>query len=191
MLRGEIFMVLRFIILGLLKVEPMTGYDLKTFFNKSVNFFWSADLSQIYKELSKLMKQGLISCIIEKQEGRPDKKVYSITPEGEQEFGIWLRDFPQNLTPTTRNEFLVRIFFSNDLPKDELSFQFRKFIKEKEEELKVYKDIENNMETKIKEGAPSSQLFNQKLTLRRGITFAHSEISWATECLEEIEKLDR
>lgn len=44
-------------ILGLLNYMPMTGYDLKNFFDDSIDFFWSAQMSQIYRELKNLEKR--------------------------------------------------------------------------------------------------------------------------------------
>jgi len=183
-------LILSYIILGLLMSQPMTGYDLKSFFNKSINFFWSAKLSQIYRELSNLEKKGLIRHTIEHQEGRPDKKIYSVTKEGELLFLDWLKDFPQNLTPVSRNEFLVRIFFSYMIPNDELIFQFRRYIREKEEELKEYRGIEERMNNEMKKDNYNRELFNKRLTVRRGIHFAESEIKWAKECIEELRKFN-
>lgn len=181
--------MLKFIILGLLSFKPMTGYDLKTFFNRSINFFWSAELSQIYRELSKLEKFGYVHFRIEHQEGRPDKKIYSLTEDGEDIFIKWLKDFPQNLTPVSRNEFLVRIFFSSKISNEELLFQLKRFARQKEEELNTYKLIEEKMKAQMKESDYEKEIFHRKLTVRRGLIFAKAEIDWANECIEEIKKL--
>jgi len=178
-------MTLGFIIIGLLSIKPMTGYDLKTFFDRSINFFWSAELSQIYRELSKLEKQGYVSSKIEQQEGRPDKKIYTITEDGERAFLEWLRDFPGNLSPSPRNEFLVRIFFSSRIPGDELIYQLTKYIKHQQEELKTYRETEKQI-NELMEAGRNGELFYQKLTLRRGLFFVQSEIEWAKECIEEL-----
>lgn len=181
-------MILGYIILGLLCDKPMTGYDLKTFFNNSINFFWSAKLSQIYRELGKLEEQGYINHKIEKQEGRPDKKVYSITEEGKEAFNQWLYDFPENINNSSRNEFLVRIFFSSKLPNEELIFQLKKYIKRNEEELKIYKNIEEQLNIILTKEKCKPDVFNQKLTVRRGLYFTKAGIDWANECIEEIKK---
>ena len=43
-------------LLGLLNHRPMTGYDLKRIFDDPMEFFWVAQMSQIYRELNKLEK---------------------------------------------------------------------------------------------------------------------------------------
>lgn len=182
--------MLRFIILGLLSSKSMTGYDLKTFFKRSINFFWSAELSQIYRELSKLEKDGYISYKIEHQKGRPNKKIYSITGEGEEIFNEWLKGFPKKLTTVSRNEFLVRVFFSSKISDEELIFQLKRYIREQEEELKIYRGVEKRMKAQMEEGNYEREVFHKKFTVRRGIYFAQSEIAWANECIEEIKKLE-
>lgn len=58
-------------ILGLLTYQPMTGYDLKQVFDTSINHFWSAHQSQIYRELAALESKGQVTSQIEPQEGTP------------------------------------------------------------------------------------------------------------------------
>ena len=45
-------------ILGFLNYHPYTGYDLKKIFDSSVQHFWPADQSQIYRTLNRLTEQG-------------------------------------------------------------------------------------------------------------------------------------
>lgn len=182
-------MTLSFILLGLLIDRPMTGYDLKTFFNSSINFFWSAELSQIYRELSRLEKQGYLNSKVEQQEGRPNKKLYYITEAGKKAFLGWLEKFPERLGSESKNEFLVRLFFSSRLPDEDLVFHFRKYIKDMENELGIYRIIEERLNSRIAKDIGCREAFHQRLTVRRGIHYAQSEISWARECIEEITRL--
>lgn len=46
-------------VLGLLNYADMTGYEIREIFNKSLNFFWQAQSSQIYRELRTLEKKRL------------------------------------------------------------------------------------------------------------------------------------
>ena len=45
-------------ILGLLNYGDMTGYEIKDVFEHSLNFFWTAQTSQIYRELQTIEKKG-------------------------------------------------------------------------------------------------------------------------------------
>jgi PadR family transcriptional regulator, regulatory protein AphA len=108
-------MSLQHAILGILSVMPMTGYDLKTqAFDQSVAHFWQADQSQIYRTLSKMEADGWLTYELEVQDGRPNRKVYHLTPAGRAELARWLRT--EQPLPTNREAFLVQLFFGASLP---------------------------------------------------------------------------
>ena len=69
-------------ILGLLNYGNMTGYEIKTIFQQSLNYFWTVQTSQIYRELQSLEKVGWVTSTHVTQKGKPDKKVFSITNDG-------------------------------------------------------------------------------------------------------------
>ncbi|HEY9666329.1 MAG TPA: PadR family transcriptional regulator [Coleofasciculaceae cyanobacterium] len=104
-------------ILGLLQQEEMTGYDLKTScFDRCIAHLWPADQAQIYRTLDKLVEQGWITCTVEIQPNRPNRKVYSVTEAGKAELSRWLQ-CPQPL-PTVREPLLVQLFFAAQLPNE-------------------------------------------------------------------------
>jgi DNA-binding PadR family transcriptional regulator len=72
-------------ILGLLNYGEMTGYEIKEVFACSLNFFWTAQTSQIYRELQTIEKKHWAKSTLIMQEGKPDKKVFKITDEGKEE----------------------------------------------------------------------------------------------------------
>jgi DNA-binding PadR family transcriptional regulator len=78
-------MIQRLIILGILKKNPSTGYDIKKFIEKELGIFSNIDTHSIYYPLRKMEKEGLV----EKREIREahlKKYIYCITPKGEREF---------------------------------------------------------------------------------------------------------
>ena len=83
-------MSIDYAILGFLNYHPYSGYDLKKVFDTSVAHFWSADQSQIYRTLSRLMKQGFVEMEKVEQDDRPDRKVYHITETGHNALVNWL-----------------------------------------------------------------------------------------------------
>jgi DNA-binding PadR family transcriptional regulator len=103
-------MSLRHGILGLLAAKPMAGYDLMKIFNKSIRFFWSAQTSQIYRELDAMAAEGLIHDEEERQRGRLVKTIYAISPKGSDELARWLGDGAVEPS-SARNPFLLRLFF--------------------------------------------------------------------------------
>jgi DNA-binding PadR family transcriptional regulator len=100
---------LRYIMLGLLGARPMSGYDIKRAFDRSLATYWNAGNSQIYTTLKALAEQGLVSSELIRQEGRPNRRVYSLAPEGRKQLDAWLREpVPPRFT---KDEFLTRLFF--------------------------------------------------------------------------------
>jgi DNA-binding PadR family transcriptional regulator len=43
-----------YVVLGMLRHEPRSGYEIKTVVDKSTRFFWAASYGQIYPELKRL-----------------------------------------------------------------------------------------------------------------------------------------
>jgi PadR family transcriptional regulator AphA len=108
-------MSLAHVILGLLQQGEKTGYDLKTAdFDQAIAHLWCADQAQIYRTLDKLVDQGCITCTIEIQQDRPNRKVYRLTEAGQAELARWLQ-CSQPL-PTLREPLLVQLFFAAQLP---------------------------------------------------------------------------
>jgi PadR family transcriptional regulator, regulatory protein AphA len=103
------------VILGLLKYEPRTGYDVKRVTDVSTRFFWRASYGQIYPELRKLEAAGLVRSRDEPH-GRRIRRVYELTSEGERALSDWL-DSEDDLFEL-RDEGLLRLFFG-DLVSDE------------------------------------------------------------------------
>ena len=184
-------MSLRYGLLGLLKYQDMSGYDLAKAFDTSLQFMWNAKSSQIYRELSKLEEEGWVKSHVEEQERKFDKKVYAITGVGESEFNSWIQNFPNNLQSPIRDEFMLRIFFSEALEKENLVFELIRFKKQREEAL-----VEISMAQKIaKESAEQadalSAYYYWALTIKKGIKEIKAEIECAEETIEELKRESR
>lgn len=104
-------MSLRFALLGLLAVEPASGYDLKRAINRSTYFIWNATGPQIYNTLHTLREEGYLTSEALAQTGKPDKQIHTITTGGRAA----LKEFMSKpiRSSVTRDEVLLRIFFGN------------------------------------------------------------------------------
>jgi PadR family transcriptional regulator AphA len=83
-------MSLRTALLALLTVEPMTGYDLYKHFESSVGYVWHAPDSQIYPELRKMEKDGLLQGREVPWGQRGRKTEYHVTEAGITAFREWM-----------------------------------------------------------------------------------------------------
>lgn len=100
---------LRFIILGLLGARPMSGYDIKRAFDRSLATYWNAGNSQIYTTLKAMAARGLVDSELIYQEGRPNRRVYQLTAAGRTKLDRWLTEpVPARFT---KDEFLTKLFF--------------------------------------------------------------------------------
>ena len=99
------------VILGLLKIRPMTGYRLKQNIERSVGHFWTVSYGGLYPALARLADKGDIELVAEDHD-----KTYALTDRGRRSFRAWfVRSSPQ---PVMKDEFLLKLFFARD---DELA----------------------------------------------------------------------
>lgn len=106
-------------ILASLDLQPMTGYDLKKFFDQSVGHFWTTTQSHIYKELNELERQGWVNKHVIPQTDKPNRKEYSLTEAGRVELRHWLTT-PLPPSPV-REAWLIQIFFSHNSTNEEIT----------------------------------------------------------------------
>lgn len=153
-------MSLEFLILGVIQASPKTGYDLHKVFENGLQSLWTAEQRQIYHALHKLEEQGYVACEMVVQDGSPNKKVYSVTSEGQKALKDWITmPLPQQ---PTRKDWLGQIYLSNFVDPDDIlpllrSWQERLVHRriELEEDLAIYRarihDVpEQNQEYVIK-----------------------------------------
>jgi PadR family transcriptional regulator AphA len=96
---------LRHALLGLLAVQPATGYELAQKFEASLGTAWHASHSQIYPELARLLDADLIEVV---GEGARNSRTYAVTDAGQAEIRDWLLEGEANRAQ--RNETAVRWF---------------------------------------------------------------------------------
>jgi PadR family transcriptional regulator AphA len=100
--------------LGVLTEGDKSGYEIKRYFEEAFSHFFVAGFGSIYPALAELSHRGLITGENVEQEGRPDKKVYSLTPAGERLLMDELLMTPPR--HKVRSEFLVLMYFAHLLP---------------------------------------------------------------------------
>jgi len=177
-------MSLRYAVLTLLDIEPGSGYDLKRRFERSVSHFWSASHQQMYRELHKLHDERLLDCVEQPQEGKPDKKVYSLTDKGRTELRDWVTQpaAPQKI----REPFLVRMFAGHHLSRDELRTALNA-------QLQLHKGLldnycEQNERVLKSDIALQERYWLAHQTLLLGIEAERTWITWAEKLLVELEE---
>lgn len=106
--------------LGALSIAEASGYELqKNFKEGPLAHFLEASYGSIYPALTRLTDEGLVTCSEHTQEGRPDKKVYAITPDGQDALEVALRASPAE--DRFRSEFLFFMSFSDLMDTSQVS----------------------------------------------------------------------
>lgn len=98
-----------YVILGMLRSEPRSGYEIKQAVDHSTRFFWATSYGQIYPELRKLAKAGLVEGESQPTGGRK-RTVYRLTDAGREELQSWLAQPTEHLE--LRDEGLLKLFFA-------------------------------------------------------------------------------
>lgn len=83
-------MSLRYALLALLRVGPLSGYELQKQFSSSVGHVWHAPDSQIYPELRKMEAEHLIEGEEQPRGQRATRRVYHVTDAGDRAFRAWM-----------------------------------------------------------------------------------------------------
>lgn len=175
-------------ILGLINNGDKTGYEIMTVFRDSLNHFWSAQTSQIYRELQAMENAGWISKTHVAQTGKPDKNVFSITKAGREELLRWLRD--DNLPTGFKNPFLMKSFFMGELPVEESIAFFEAFRDDT-----VFPDdgMEASANVDLYRQAidrPEKALY-WKLTIEFGRRYERMQREWCEWCIQELKGLQQ
>jgi DNA-binding PadR family transcriptional regulator len=135
-----------YVILGFVRNEPRSGYEIKALVDNSTRFFWAASYGQIYPELKRLSEAGLITGSDSPTGGRK-RTVYEITADGEEELRAWLRQAPE--TFEMRDEGLLKLFFADALPREE-AVEILRAMRAKRlavnEQLQAIKDLKGEIE---------------------------------------------
>lgn len=157
-----------------------SGYDLAKRMESSVGFFWQASHQQIYRELSKLDQLGWITSEIITQQGRPDKKVYSVTQQGKQQLQEWIAK-PCEPMPI-KDDLLVKIFSGYLVSEDTILQEIEHHRKAHVKKLSTYKKLEEKYFQNPQQLSPIAKF--QYLTLSQGIRYETQWLTWSDEVIE-------
>ena len=126
--------------LGMLSDGEASGYDLKKEFESSFGHFFAAGYGSIYPALSSLADDGLVDCEQVPQEGKPDRKVYSITDKGREHLLVAL----DNPAPShkIRSEFLATMCFAHLMTPKQVDTVVESRIAETRHYLELFNELE-------------------------------------------------
>ena len=179
-------MSLPHVILTVLSTRDATGYDITKEFSATIGYFWKASHQQVYRELNKMAQNNLVTCVLQPQEGKPDRKVYSITAAGRTALGEWFEQ--PSAHPTVRDEFSAKLMACAVQPSTAYKNQLKGLVDESEKLVHHYQEIERGYYANMNTLDKQQRL--ERLTLRRNLVMRQAWIEWAKEVVNELDALD-
>jgi PadR family transcriptional regulator AphA len=177
-------MSLKHVILVVLKKGSASGYDINQTFEGPLGIYWNTSHQRVYRALAALSKDGWVRFELHSQDGKPDKKVYDLTAEGEQELLQWLVEY-QQASPINEG-LLVKLFAGEFCPTESLLEQIRTLRQVHEQKLVSYQVDADKIKTVIdQQDIEARRVY---LTLRRGMLMEQARLSWCDEAIIMLEQ---
>ncbi len=173
-------MSIKYAILGLLHYTDMHGYRIKGHLEQNFGHMWSINYGQIYPNLKKMEEEGLVSKgEVVQGKGLPDRKLYSITPEGREAFSRWLESSPER-TMLLRDPFLLRFVFTGFGTK-------QRALELIDEQVALYKNqLERRQENQKRWRRQGAYV---RLTGELGVELNEMYLQWLKRAREEISEM--
>lgn len=168
----------RYIVLGLLDHEPMSGYDIKKRVDIIVSQFWSIGYAQIYPTLAALEGEKLVLKAAAAETKGPQRHVYEITEAGRQALRNWLEQPAQK--EYTKYEILLKLYFSGGMPAENSIRTIRDFRDRQQRQLEMIRLFKRELEGVLDKDEDHLYYY---LTVLFGERVYGAYLDWADEAL--------
>jgi DNA-binding PadR family transcriptional regulator len=180
---------LRHVLLGLLSENPGHGYGLRKQVVHRLGHFRNINEGQLYTQLAKMEKEGLIEREVVVPDKGPARKILHITPKGKQEFMDWLGsdrhedegvlyDFMQGYT------FFSKVNFFQHLDPEESLRKIASQLSLMEKKKCTYQEILSQMEQR------GADPFRVRI-LAYGLKEVEHRIEWLKELESDLLSLEK
>ncbi|MDF2905523.1 MAG: transcriptional regulator, PadR family [Herbinix sp.] len=172
----------RYVILGLLNEEELSGYDIKKVIGIRMSFFWQESYGQIYPELNRMKEEGLIEQVVTDNPTRAkiEKIRYRITDQGKAEFKQWMEAL--NEKDHIRSEFLLKMYFATEENSQEMKKHLEEFKKEAEQKVMLFGMFEQEL-LRIADTHGNHRQILKVIDL--GLRQAKLYVEWSTSMLDD------
>lgn len=162
-------------ILGLLAVEPMSGYDLKKVCDQSLGHFWHASFGNLYPRLKLLFTAGHVRRRRQARKDAPDAFVYTLQPSGRAKLRKWMREPPA--PERVHSEFVLKIFFGSHASLSCIDRMLTDHEGDQERIRDSLKVSEQSLQAEIKRPEAAYWM----MALRRGQLLNEARLRWCEE----------
>jgi PadR family transcriptional regulator AphA len=171
-------MALRHVVLTVLARGDKTGYEITKAFETVYSHFWRASHQQVYRELGRLSAEGRVHAEAVAQEGKPDKKIYSLTKRGLEELRQWI--IAPTEVPRSQYDLLVKLLGSNIVGRQDFRPEFDRIRAISDAWLRMLRDMQREC-LRQRERGWSEHEEVLYLALRRGLLVGEAQMHWLNE----------
>ncbi|HEY9292854.1 MAG TPA: PadR family transcriptional regulator [Microlunatus sp.] len=186
-------MKFEYVILGLLSWRPFSGYELAKHLEVEGRFIKNkVHLSQIYRLLARMVDSGWVSYQVSVNDGRPDAKIYRLTPLGEQTLRDWVRSPYEPSTRFQDPEFMVRFNFGGPLDLRALRLLVRTELECRQAQVARYRSRDRRVRDLDPIDGVDTDLVHRLSDLghQHGAAAIDLWIDWLQQVLDELESVD-
>jgi PadR family transcriptional regulator AphA len=161
----------RYVILGLLLRQPMSGYDIKRYLKSLDWLIGSPSSGSLYPVLRALLQDGYATVEVHPHESRPPRKIYSITEAGQEVLAEWI-ERPLAANAPLR-AFLMRLVLADAHPAIAMISH-----------LKKRRDQIATRQAAIEQTILTEAGAHQDIAWDYGLALANAEIAWLDSVLD-------
>jgi DNA-binding PadR family transcriptional regulator len=166
---------MRYAFLALLAKRPAHGYELKQALENAFGPGWpQINFGQIYTTLSRLERDGLVRSQDVPQEGRPDKRVYELTPQGRHSLQEWVE--ASTVGPRLKNEFFMKMVLAR---LSGIADHNALIERQRREYLQALRDLGGLIVDRSPDGDPAAALL-----VEGAILHLQADLKWLDACEE-------
>jgi len=172
----------QYAILSLLRLGPMSGYDIKAACESFFAHFWTESFGSIYPILNQLeKKQQVRSSEDAIQTAGRNRRVYQITSAGRKALRTWLSKPP--VQRSLRDELYLKLFNATMVPTD----VHRSHIEQLQTQLLALKqELAERMRELNAQHSDSPNHTHWRLVIRAGQLSCNARLKWCREALAEL-----
>jgi len=167
---------IRHLILGLLTQQPMSGYDIKRSLKSLSWLIDSPSFGSIYPALRALWEDGLVTVEMAPRQGKPPRKIYTITEAGRLALREWM---DQPVAPgASLKTFVMRLILANNFSHAGLISH----LQQRRSQVAVHRATLKQ----IAEALDGTMDSGQRLAFGYGLALATAELAWLDSTLEQL-----
>ncbi|MFN3234462.1 MAG: PadR family transcriptional regulator [Gammaproteobacteria bacterium] len=174
----------KYAILGWLTKHDMSGYDLKKIVDKVSGQYWTESNAQLYPMLKELEILGYVESELDQSSGGRKRKIYRILQKGREKLVAWMK------TPIDegcfRDEFLLRLSFSNNIPVEEVIEHFNEHLVGLRRRFKCLQEIKKHIKEEFADRADQPYLL---MLYRFREMDIDVRIKWCEDSIAQLEKM--